>query len=179
VNLFEPGARLMKKEFTRPRSHKDWETLLYSTSLHCFQPLIIGVIYTRTWIMRMWSIWNSVSFQNRCVELLEQVHTVLHARIRMPKVDCSSLFLYVYVYLYLICSRLSRFEWMSVLVWITTRTRVELLKFKLHIHHILPKGAVIFPHYLACLLSDNKISRLSGGMHCEFHGALLEFCWSP
>jgi len=148
-------------------------------SLHCFQPLIIGVIYTRTWIMRMWSIWNSVSFQNRCVELLEQVHNVLRAHIRMPKVDCSSLFLYVYVYLYLIYSRLSRFEWMDVLTWSTIRTRIELLKFKLRIHHILRKGALFFPHYLSCLLSDNKISRLSSGIQCEFHGALLEICWSP
>jgi len=30
VNLLEPGPRLMKKEFTGPRSHKGWETLVYS-----------------------------------------------------------------------------------------------------------------------------------------------------
>ena len=28
VNLLGPGPRLMKKEFTGPRSHKRWETLL-------------------------------------------------------------------------------------------------------------------------------------------------------
>ena len=27
VNLFGPGPRLIKKEFTRPRSHKVWETM--------------------------------------------------------------------------------------------------------------------------------------------------------
>jgi len=27
VNLLGPGPRLMKKEFTGPRSHKGWETL--------------------------------------------------------------------------------------------------------------------------------------------------------
>ena len=29
VNLLGPGPRLMKKEFTGPRSHKGWETLAY------------------------------------------------------------------------------------------------------------------------------------------------------
>jgi hypothetical protein len=29
VNLLGPDSRLMKKEFTGPRSHKGWETLLY------------------------------------------------------------------------------------------------------------------------------------------------------
>jgi len=28
VNLLGPGPRLMKKEFTGPRSHKGWETLI-------------------------------------------------------------------------------------------------------------------------------------------------------
>jgi hypothetical protein len=28
-----PGSRLMKKEFTGPRSHKGWETLLYTVTL--------------------------------------------------------------------------------------------------------------------------------------------------
>ena len=31
VNLLGPGPRLMKKESTRPQSHKGWETLGYST----------------------------------------------------------------------------------------------------------------------------------------------------
>jgi len=30
VNLLGPRPRLMKKEFTGPRSHKGWETLLYT-----------------------------------------------------------------------------------------------------------------------------------------------------
>jgi len=30
VNLLGPGPRLIKKEFTGPRSHKGWETLLYT-----------------------------------------------------------------------------------------------------------------------------------------------------
>jgi len=29
VNLMGPGRRLIKKEFTGPRSHKGWETLAY------------------------------------------------------------------------------------------------------------------------------------------------------
>jgi len=29
VNLLGPGPRLIKKEFTGPRSHKGWETLVY------------------------------------------------------------------------------------------------------------------------------------------------------
>jgi len=33
VNLLGPGPRLMKKEFTGPRSHKFWERLLYSSVL--------------------------------------------------------------------------------------------------------------------------------------------------
>ena len=36
VNMLEPGPRLMKKEFTGSRSHKDWETLLYAT-------IVVGV----------------------------------------------------------------------------------------------------------------------------------------
>jgi hypothetical protein len=31
VNLLGPGPRLIKKEFTGPRSHKGWETLAYYT----------------------------------------------------------------------------------------------------------------------------------------------------
>jgi len=34
VNLLGPGPRLMKKGFTGPRSHKDWETLVYRTNGH-------------------------------------------------------------------------------------------------------------------------------------------------
>jgi len=30
VNLLGTGPRLIKKEFTGPRSHKGWETLLYT-----------------------------------------------------------------------------------------------------------------------------------------------------
>jgi len=30
VNLLGPGPRLMKKEFNGPRSHKGWETLVWS-----------------------------------------------------------------------------------------------------------------------------------------------------
>jgi len=30
VNLLLPGPRLIKKEFTGPRSRKGWETLAYS-----------------------------------------------------------------------------------------------------------------------------------------------------
>jgi len=33
VNLLGPGSRLIKKEFTGPRSHKGCETLLYNMSL--------------------------------------------------------------------------------------------------------------------------------------------------
>jgi len=33
VNLLGPGPRVMKKEFTGPRSHKGWETLLYAMHL--------------------------------------------------------------------------------------------------------------------------------------------------
>jgi len=29
ANLLGPGPRLMKKEFTGPRSHKGWETAVY------------------------------------------------------------------------------------------------------------------------------------------------------
>jgi len=32
VNLLGPGPRLIKEEFTGPRSHKSWETLVYTTS---------------------------------------------------------------------------------------------------------------------------------------------------
>jgi hypothetical protein len=90
--------------------------------------LLAYLVCTRTWIMKLWHIWNSVSFQNRCVELLQQVHTVLRVHIRMPKVGCSSLLLYVYVYLYLVNSRCSLFEWIGVLMLNTIRTRAELLK---------------------------------------------------
>ena len=35
VNLLGPGPRLMKKEFTGPRSHRGWETLAYTmTTVH-------------------------------------------------------------------------------------------------------------------------------------------------
>jgi len=30
INLLGPGPRLIKKEFTGPRSHKGWETLFYT-----------------------------------------------------------------------------------------------------------------------------------------------------
>jgi len=32
ANLLGPGPRLMKKEFTGPRAHRSWETLLYNTT---------------------------------------------------------------------------------------------------------------------------------------------------
>jgi len=38
VNLLGPGPRLMKKEFTGPRSHKSWETLCYIT-----KPLVMRI----------------------------------------------------------------------------------------------------------------------------------------
>jgi len=46
VNLLGPGPRLMKKEFTGPRSHKGWETPLYSMhlSLNPITELIIKQI---------------------------------------------------------------------------------------------------------------------------------------
>jgi len=31
VNLLGPGPLLMKEEFTGPRSHRVWETLVYGT----------------------------------------------------------------------------------------------------------------------------------------------------
>ena len=34
VNLLGPGPRLIKKEFTGPRSHKGWETLPSGTRPH-------------------------------------------------------------------------------------------------------------------------------------------------
>jgi hypothetical protein len=34
VNLLGPDPRLIKKEFTGPRSHKVWETLLFMDELH-------------------------------------------------------------------------------------------------------------------------------------------------
>ena len=39
VNLLGRGPRLMKKEFTGPRSHKGWETLVYP---HCTTRLPLG-----------------------------------------------------------------------------------------------------------------------------------------
>jgi len=36
VNLLGPGPRLMKKEFTGPRSHKGWETLPYTNLEEAF-----------------------------------------------------------------------------------------------------------------------------------------------
>jgi len=35
VNLLGPDPRLMKIEFTGPRSHKGWETLLYNDLIQC------------------------------------------------------------------------------------------------------------------------------------------------
>ena len=41
VNMLGPGPRLMKKEFTGPRSHKGWETLPYSMySVFWFQKVV-------------------------------------------------------------------------------------------------------------------------------------------
>ena len=44
VNLLGPGPRLLKKEFTGPRSHKGWETLSgpKHTSVFC---LILPILY--------------------------------------------------------------------------------------------------------------------------------------
>jgi len=46
VNLLGPGPRLMKKEFTRSRSHKGWERLvyniLYMRSFKCL-PVHVGL----------------------------------------------------------------------------------------------------------------------------------------
>ena len=36
VNLLGPGPRLIKKEFTGPRSHKGWETLVYTVQEQLF-----------------------------------------------------------------------------------------------------------------------------------------------
>ena len=37
VNLLGPGPRLMKKEFTGPRSDKFWETLVWKEPIHIAQ----------------------------------------------------------------------------------------------------------------------------------------------
>jgi hypothetical protein len=41
VNLLGPGPRLMKKEFTGPRSHEGRETLVYDASSHTNKPMQI------------------------------------------------------------------------------------------------------------------------------------------
>jgi len=46
VNLLGPGPRLMKNEFTEPRSHKGWETLLYATQC-CLQCALVQRIPLR------------------------------------------------------------------------------------------------------------------------------------
>ena len=44
VNLLGPGPLLMKKEFTRPRSHKGWETLLLQVKVTaCLLPMSDGL----------------------------------------------------------------------------------------------------------------------------------------
>jgi len=40
VNLLGPGPRLMKKEFTGPRSHKGWETLPYVALTYVHQSFL-------------------------------------------------------------------------------------------------------------------------------------------
>jgi hypothetical protein len=41
VNLLGPDPRLMKKEFTGPRSHKNGDTLIYMTHVFIFRDPII------------------------------------------------------------------------------------------------------------------------------------------
>jgi len=40
VNLLGPGPRLIKKGFTGPRSHKGWETLVYTVKYYYFVMLL-------------------------------------------------------------------------------------------------------------------------------------------
>ena len=46
ANLLGPGPRLMKKEFTGPRSHKGWETLPYG---------MIGFFAVRSAVTLIWN----------------------------------------------------------------------------------------------------------------------------
>ena len=49
VNLLGPGPRLMKKEFTGPRSHRGWKTLMYSTMV-TFPPSLTSIISLKEWL---------------------------------------------------------------------------------------------------------------------------------
>ena len=70
VNLLGPGPRLIKKEFTGPRSHKVWETLVYTEHRLVFSfsrpPWIFGSPYLPHWCWRhlslvKWRDWTNSS----------------------------------------------------------------------------------------------------------------------
>jgi len=65
VNLLGPGPRLMKKEFTGPRSHKGWETLIYTRES---SDIIFMVALCPPYITLTRSFWTAESpGTNTCV----------------------------------------------------------------------------------------------------------------
>jgi hypothetical protein len=59
VNLLGPGPRLIKKEFTGPRSHKGWEPLVYIIVLH-------GIGHSRSFPVQNFNSWTYESIWTFC-----------------------------------------------------------------------------------------------------------------
>ena len=75
VNLLGPGPRLIKKEFTGPRSHKDWETLPYNMSRKHRGGRTGTILLSHKFGSRKGSVVN-VTFRQLCLREREQAPTV-------------------------------------------------------------------------------------------------------
>jgi len=89
VNLLGPGPRLMKKEFTGTRSHKGWETLLYTVYFICKLFYIFRVVSppiirsTNNCIYSIW-YWSTVAATRRCCGGVETVPNAVNIVIFSP-----------------------------------------------------------------------------------------------
>jgi len=58
VNLLGPGPRLMKKEFTGPRSHKGWETAYAAFIIHFYKLMCICWVFISTYSETLVLTWD-------------------------------------------------------------------------------------------------------------------------
>ena len=87
VNLLWPGPRLMKKEFTRPRSHKVWETLISTTPRPHFRmlsstPLQRSITYSGLYV--------SLKFHNSKILLQIPLHFTCNKTSSLPSDMCPT-----------------------------------------------------------------------------------------
>jgi len=86
VNLLGPVPRLIKKEFTGSRSHKDWETLLYGMYIG-FHIVLGPVLNTCTkWLLKHSP--QSVERELSSVAAISIARSAVSTELGLQKGDC-------------------------------------------------------------------------------------------